>query len=298
MGWQDIFTKKRIIVIAIAIVVAVVGVEAYVSSPGILLWINPENSVSITDVAYPPEAYRSQNLPITVYLSNVGDSKEVLLELSSKDNSVLSSNIQLNSATANTTIWLPLKTAGEQGFSLKVTWIGPGGFWQNEQASADKTFKVLAADYETSSPTKIASRAQGFDWTATIKNTGNTPADLTIQLYKKDPFILSDNSGGTQQISSIQVGETRTISFHFDVPSDASLQDHTMTLSFTTNYPDTSYYKDCKETTYHDYNVTVQENPLKTQLDSAGYWMTAVLGLAGISGIGGFVALLMGKRRR
>jgi hypothetical protein len=295
MGWQDIFTKKRIVIIALAIIVAIVGVEAYVNSPGILLWINPENSVSITDIAYPPEAYRSQNLPVTVYLSNVGDSKDVLLELSSKDNSVLSSSIQLDSATANTTIWLPLKTAGEQGFSIKVTWVGPGSFWKQEQASTDKTFMVLAADYDTTSPTRIASRAQGFDWTLSVTNTGNTPADLTVQLYKKDPLILSDNSGGTQQISNIQVSETRTVGFHFDVPSDASIGDHTMTLSFTTTYPGTSYYKDCKETTYHDYTVTIQESPIKTQIDNAGYIIAAVLALGGG---GTIVTLLMGKRRR
>ena len=144
MSWQDIFTKKRIIIIGIAIILAIVASEAYVNSPGILLWVNPENSVSI-QTCLPPEAYRSQNLPITVYLSNVGDSKDVLLELSSKDNSVQSSTIRLDNPTANTTIWLPLKTAGEQAFNIKVTWIGPGSFWKHEQASADKTFKVMAA---------------------------------------------------------------------------------------------------------------------------------------------------------
>lgn len=292
------FTLRKLFVISVIIAAVIIAGCAYFNSPQLTLWINPENSVSITDVTYPPTAYRSQNLPVTIYLSNVGDSKDVLLEVSSKDNSMLSSNIRLDSATANTTISLPLKTAGEQGFSIKVTWVGPGGFWKQEQAVVDKTFKVLAADYETSSPTRIASRAQGFDWTATVTNTGNTPADLTVQLYKKDPFILSDNSGGTQQISNIQVGETRTVGFHFDVPSDASLEDHTITLSFTTSYPDTSYYKDCKETTSHDYTVTIQESPLKTQLDSAAYLTNAVLGLAGISGIGGVFALMMKKKGR
>ena len=43
-----------------------------------------------------------------------------------------------------------------------------------------------------------------------------------------------------------------------------------MTLSFTTTYPDISYYKDCKETTYHDYTVNIQESPIKTQIDNAG----------------------------
>lgn len=297
MTTNQIFSKRMCFFI-IAVVIGIVSITSYIYTPSLLLWVNPSNAVSITGISYPLEAYRSQNLPVTVYLSNIGDSKDVLLEVSSKDNSMLSSNIRLDAATANTTIWLPLKTAGEQGFSVKVTWIGPGGVWKQEQGSADKTFKVLAADYETSSPTKIASRAQGFDWTTTIKNTGNTPADLTVQLYKKDPFILSDNSGGTQQISNIQVGETRTVGFHFDVPSDASLEDHTITLSFTTDYPDTSYYKDCKETTSHDYTVTIQESPLKTQLDNAAYWTNAVLGIAGIGSIGTVVALVMGKRRR
>jgi hypothetical protein len=292
------FTLRKIFLIGVIIAAVVIAGVAYINSPQFALWFTPENSVSVTDVTYPNEGYRSQNLPVTVYISNVGDSKDVLLEVSSKDNSVLSSSIRLDAATANKTIWLPLKTAGDQGFSIKVTWVGPGGVWKQEQDAIDKTFRVLAADYETSSPTKIASRVQGFDWTATIKNTGNTPADLTVQLYKKNPFILSDNSGGTQQISNIQVGETRTIGFHFDVPSDASLEDHTITLSFTSNYPDTSYYKDCKETTSYDYTVTIQESPIKTQLDSAAYFTNAVLGLAGISGIGGVFALMMKKKGR
>lgn len=288
------FTQRKIFLIGVIITVIVIVGVVYLNSPQLALWINPENRVSITGVAYPPEAYRSQNLPVTVYISNVGDSKDVLLELSSKDNSVLSNTIRLDTATANTTIWLPLKTAGEQGFSIKVSWIGPGGFWKQEQALTDKTFKVIAADYDTSSPTRIASRAQGFDWTLSVTNTGNTPADLTVQLYKKDPLILSDNSGGTRQIPNIQVGETRTIGFHFDVPSDASLKDHTITLSLTTNYPDSTLYRDCKEVTYRDYTVTIQESPIKTQIDNAGYIIAAVFALVG----GGTLFTLLGKRRR
>jgi hypothetical protein len=291
-------TRRNLFLIGFIVSAVVIVGWTYLNSPQLVLWLNPENSVSITDVDYPLEAYRSQNLPITIYLSNVGDPKDALLELSSKDSPVVSSNIRLDSSTANTTVWLPLKTSGEQGFSIKVTWVGPGGFWKHEQASTDKTFRVLAADYDTSSPTRIASRAQGFDWTLTVTNTGNTPADLTLQLYKKDPLILSDNSGGTQQISNIQVGETRAIGFHFDVPSDASLEDHTITLSFTNAYPNTNYYKDCKETTYRDYTITIQESPLKTQLDNAAYWTNAVLGLAGIGSIGTFIAIAMGKKRR
>lgn len=276
---------------------AVAATEVYVNTPSVLLWLNPQNSVSITGVDYPTETYRSQNLPITIYLSNAGDAKDVLVEVVSRDNPTLSSNIRLegSSSLCNTTISLPARSAGDQSFSVKVTWIGPGGFCKLEQAATDKPFKALATDYQSFSPTIIASRAQGFDWSLTVTNVGNTAAHLTVQLYKKDPLILSDASGGTKQISNIRVGENRTVNFHFDIPHDASLGDHTLTVSFTTAYPDNGYYKDCTETSYHDYKVTIQESPIKTQIDNAGTLIAAVLA---IGGGGTAITLLMGKRRR
>ena len=293
----QIFKDRKILFIIVTTVAAVIAVAFYIYTPRILAWVNPDNSVSIEGVSYPQDAYRGQNLPITVYLSNIGDTKDVLVEIASKDNPTLSSTLKIDESPSkdNATIWLPVKSLGDQAFSVQVTWIGPGGFCKIQQDSTDKPFRALAADYKTSSPTVIASRAQGFDWSLTVNNIGNTPADLAIQLFNKDPLILADNSGGTQQLSNIQVGETRTIGFHFDVPSDASLGDHTMTLSFTTAYPEIAHYKDCKETTYHEYTITIQESPIKTQIDNAGYLIAAVLALGG----GGTIfTLLMGKRRR
>lgn len=297
MTSSQIFTNSKILLIIVTIVVATIATVSYIYIPSILAWVNPDNSVSIEGVSYPQDAYRGQNLPITVYLSNIGDTKDVLVEIASKDNPTLRSTLKIDASQSKDkiTILLPVRSLGDQSFRVQVTWIGPGGFCKIQQNSTDKPFRALAADYKTSSPTVIASRAQGFDWSLTVTNIGNTPADLAIQLFNKDPLILSDNSGGTQQLSNIQVGETRTIGFHFDVPSDAILGDHTMTLSFTTSYPEIAYYKDCKETTYQDYTVTIQESPIKTQIDNAGYLIAAVLALGG----GGTVfTLIMGKRRR
>ncbi len=293
----QIFTNRRMLLIITTIVVVSIAAVSYIYSPSLLAWVDPENCVSIQGVSYPQEAYRGQNLPITVYLSNTGDTKDVLVEVASKDNPTLSSTLRIDELKPNgtTTLWLPVKSWGNQSFSIHLTWIGPGGLCKIQQDSIDKPFRALAADYKTSSTTLIASRAQGFDWSSRVTNTGNTVADLAVQLYKKDPLILSDDSGGTQQIPSLQVGETRAVGFHFDVPSDADLGDHTIILSFITTYPDTNFYQDCGETTYYDYIVTIQESSIKTQIDNAGYLIGAVLALGG----GGTIfTLLMGKRRR
>jgi hypothetical protein len=294
MNWQTMFTKRRILLIGLVAVLAVLAAVAYVNSPTILLWLNPQDSISISGVSYPAEVYRSQNLPVTVYLSNIGDSKDALVELISKDNPILSNVVLLESGNSvtNTTIWLPIRSAGDQACTVKVSWIGPGGFCKLEQNSTDKSFKALAADYDFSSMPKFASRAQEFDWTLTVKNIGNTPADLTVQLTKKDPLIVSPSD--TKQIN-IQVGETRSVDFHFIVPSSADMGDHTITVSFITTYPDTAYYKNCKETTTRDYVVTIQESTVKTQIDNAGYIITAVLALGG--GVAAFTTL-RGRRRR
>jgi uncharacterized membrane protein len=296
MNWRETFTKKRLILTIIVIVAAIALSEAYVNSPTLLLWLNPENSISITAVDYPPVAYRSQSLPITIHLSNAGDAKDVLVEVISMDNPTLSSSIRLDgsSSTGNTTILLPLKTTGNQSFSVKVTWIGPSGFCKINQNSTDKSFEVLAADYDASSPTIVASRAESFSWTLSVTNTGNTPANLTVQLYKKDPLILSDASGGTVKIANIQVGETRAVSFQFAVPHDASLGDHTLTVSFTTTYPNIAYYTDCKEAYYQNFNYNIQESTIKTQLDNTGYILAAAVALLVVVGGG---TVLAGKGR-
>jgi hypothetical protein len=295
MNYSEVFSKKRILLLAIVIVGIIAATEVYVNSPNILLGLNPENSVAIADVSYPQQAYRGQNLPITIHLSNIGNAKDVLVEVASMDSPTMSSQIRLDSSTSNTTIYLPLKTEGTRSFNVKVSWTGPGGYCKIEQNATDETFEVLAADYDCSPSAVVASRAESFGWTLSITNTGNTPADLTIQLSQKDPLILSDGSGGTAQISNIEAGETRSVTFHFDVPHDASLGDHAITVSLTTTYPDTPYYKDCKEVTYQSFNYNIQESTIKTQIDNAGYIIAAVLA---IGGGGTVITLIMGKRRR
>jgi hypothetical protein len=295
MNWREVFTNKRIFLIIIAITAAVALTEAYVNSPTILLWLNPKNNISITDVEYPSVAYRSQTLPITVFLSNTGDAKDALVEVASMDNPTISSNIQLSGRSGNTTFWLPLKIEGNQSFSVSVTWIGPGGYCQIAENTSDKPFEVLAADYDCTSPSVIASRAQGWDWTISVTNTGNTPANLTLTLFKNDPLILSDNSGGTAEMDNLGIGEERSVTFHFDVPDGASLGDHTITVCLTTTYPDIAHYGDCKEVTYQSFNYNVQESPIKTELNNANYLLVAALGI--VITIAGAGAILTGKRK-
>ncbi len=291
---QKFLTKRRIVLVMLVTALAVATVSAYVSTPSILLWLNPNNCVAISEVSYPNEVYRSQNLPVTVRLFNIGDPKDVLVELVSKDNPVLSNIVAIPSGNsgADTTILVPIKTAGNQAFTVKTSWIGPGGICKLKQNSTDQPFQALAADFDTSSLPKFASRAQEFDWTLNVKNTGNTPADLSAQLNKKDPLIVS--SSDTREIAKIQVGETRSVDFHFIVPSSANLGDATISVTFTTTYPDTSYYKNCKESFTGDYLVTIQESPVKAQIDNAGYLLTALLVLGG----GGAGATTFLRKRR
>jgi hypothetical protein len=272
--------------------------EAYVNSPTILMWINPENRISIAGVYYPPQAYRSQNLPITVCLSNTGDSKDVIVEVASMDSSTLSNNIRLDGSqsTVNTTFWLPLNKEGNQSFSIAIIWSGPGGFCRIEQNSTNEQFEVLGADYDCASPTVIASQAESFDWTISITNVGNTPANLTVQLCNNNPLILSDDSEGTALIPNIQVGETCSVNFNFDVPYSASLGDHYITVSLTTKYPDIAYCQNCQEVSYQDFNYNIQASPIKTQLDNTSYLLGSVLGIAVVCAA--IIAVLTGKSRR
>jgi hypothetical protein len=297
MNGKSIFTKKRIFLIGLVIAVAICVTEAYVNSPTILMWINPENSISINGVYYPTQAYRSQDLPITVCLSNIGDAKDVIVEVASMDSSTLSNNIQLDGSQSrvNTTFWLPLSKEGNQSFSIEAIWAGPGGFCRIEQNSTNEQFEVLGADYECTSPTVIASQAEGFEWTLSVTNVGNTPANLTVQLCNNSPLILSDNSESTALIPNIQVGETCSVNFNFDVPYSASLGDHTITISLTTAYPDIDYYHNCQEVTYQTFNYNIQASSIKTEIDNTSYLLGSVLGLAVICAA--IFAVLTKKRR-
>jgi hypothetical protein len=266
----------------LAVVLTIFSVEAYVNSPTILLWMNPQNGIKVTVVSYPSEVYRSQSLPITVCLSNVGDPKTALVDIVSIDNPTLSSEISLgNSKSAtNTTFMLPIISSGQQAFAVNVYWIGPGGFCQLQENSTDEPFTALAADYQCSSGPMFASRSQDFDWTLTVTNVGNTPANLAIQLVGIDPLIVY--SSDTQQIANINVGETKSVDFQFVVPSSASLGDHTITVSFTTTYPNIPNYNDCTETYTHDFVVNIQQSPVIAEINNAETYLVAVLGLVGV----------------
>jgi hypothetical protein len=271
--------KKHLILAAFLIILTTISVTAYLNSPAILAWVNPQNGISIIDVSYPTEIYRTQRLPIVVTLQNLGgDSKSALVEVISKDDVPLKSIVSLREqgSIANASLSLPVTSYGDEAFTVKVSWIGPGGLCKLEQDSIDKPVSVLAAEYDTSSTPKFASKAQEFDWTLTTKNIGNAVANLTIQIGKKDPLIIS--SSDTQQITNIKVGETRSTVFHFIVPSSADLGNCKITASFTTSY-ETVHYEDFKETTSNDYTVTIQESPIKTQIDNANYLIGAVLAL-------------------
>jgi hypothetical protein len=273
---------KKILLIISIIVLSIVVVEAYVNTPKIILWFNPQNHVSISDVTNPGEIYRTQSLPIIITLQNFGsDSKNALLEIISKDYPTLTHEVWLSgdNSKVNTTFWLPVNSGGEQAFTAKLSWIGPSGICKLEQDSKDKSFLSLAADYKIDCSPKTASRAQEFDWTLKTTNTGNTPANLTVQIGKKDPLIIS--STDTQQITNLQVGETRQTVFHFIVPSSASLGDCTITVNLTTTYPDSFLYQSTQETSSRSYIVTIQESPIKTEIENTQYFVVALIALLG-----------------
>jgi len=242
---------------------------AYFNSPQIVLWLNPRNGITIEGVSYPDAVYRSQSLPVSVTLANYGpDSKDVKLEVISKDTQ-LQQNVWLSGldSRTNITIWLPITSIGNQAFTVNAYWVGPGGFRTIKENSTDRIFVALGADYDTSA-TKFASRGEDFDWMLTVKNYGNTETNLTIQIIKKDPLIIS--SPDTQKIDNLQVGETRSANFHFIVPSTANLGDMTIQVKYLTTYPETQYYKDSTETFTSNYVVTIQESIIKTQIDNLG----------------------------
>jgi hypothetical protein len=282
--------KKIILLIGIAIASIAVA-AAYIDSPNIASWLNPENRIVISDVTYSARVFRSETVPISITVQNFGsDSKSALVELITKNDPIRTAEVSLSASESkvNTTIWLPIKTAGEQAFTIKVSWVGPGGYCKIEQNSSDKSFLALAADYKTSYSPKFASKAQEFDWELSITNTGNTAADLTVQIAKKDPLIIS--SADTEKLDNLQVGETRSAVFHFIVPSTANLGDCTITVNLITTYPTS---EEIQETTTNNYALTIQESTIVTQLGNMGY----IVGALFLALSAGGILTMMRKKR-
>lgn len=107
-NWR-ILLKHKIAIIMIIIIVSV-SVTLLIFSPSILSFIFPHEHVQLVDVKYPNEVYRSNDLPISVSVSNVGGfGKDALIEIYSKDNPTLSlrTSLSTQSLVVNQTIFLP-----------------------------------------------------------------------------------------------------------------------------------------------------------------------------------------------
>jgi hypothetical protein len=244
----------------------------YVNWPSVLSQINSQEKIELVDVTYPQVSYRSQYLPITINIKNIGEAgKDVLIEVLSSESNSLFSRTQLseNGSTANVLINLPVRSYGENSFKVVVFWVGVGELCKMEQATVDKSFTGLAADYEILPLNNIASIAQDFDWTLNIKNIGNTPAEkLAIQIVDDGQLIVS--TSGTQTIDSLGVDQAKQVTFVFSVPHDAKEGKDSITINLVTSYPD------CQESYWQTFPITLQKSPTQADIENATamiYWI-------------------------
>jgi len=274
-SWR-ILLKHKIVIIVIIIIFSVSITSLSIFSPSVISFIFPQEHIQLVDVKYPSEVYRSDNVPISVSVANVGGiGKDVLIEVSSKDSPTLPLETLLNAQgpVTNLTIFLPVKTRGEQAFTVKVYWIGFLGIYKEEQQSVDKTFKVLAADYEVTPSPSFANIAENFDWSLQIVNVGNTAAEhLIVQVVEKDPLSIIQPDSKT--IDNFGVNESRKITFSFTVPHDANEGDCTIKVNFITTYS-----SGVAEVLSHDFTVKLQKSPTQVQIENTQFWLLAIAGL-------------------
>jgi len=274
-SWR-ILLKHKIVIIVIIIIFSVSITSLSIFSPYVISFIFPQEHIQLVDVKYPSEVYRSDNVPILVSVANVGGiGKDVLIEVSSKDNPTISLETSVNASVpvVNLPISLPVKTMGEQAFTVKVSWIGLFGVCKVEQESVDKTFKCLAADYEVTSSPSFANIAENFDWSLQIVNVGNTAAEhLIVQVVEKDPLSIIQPDSKT--IDNFGVNESKEITFSFSVPHDANEGDCIIKVNFITTYTNGA-----TEILSHDFTVKLQKSPTEVQIGNSVYWIYAIAAL-------------------
>jgi len=270
LNFSAIFSRRTLLVVVLVVAVIVI-VAAFANWPSILTQINPKEKIDLVSVTCPQTAYRSQNLPISINIMNTGNvRKDVLVEVLSPNIDRLTNKTSLSTgATTNLVINLPVKSYGDQSFKVKVYWVGVGEYCKIEQASVDKSFTGLAADYEIIPINSIASLAQHFDWSINLKNTGNTPAEkIVVKIIDEGQLIIS--TPDTQIIKNLGVGQTQQVSFGFSVPHDAKEGKSSIMIDLTTSYPS------CNEAYSQTFGITLQKSQAQVDLENATsmiYWI-------------------------
>jgi hypothetical protein len=167
----------------------------------------------------------------------------------------------------------------------------PGAICNIEQTSTqDGTFLALGADYKNTPSPLFASIAENFDWTLTVLNDGNTVvSNLVVQVVRKDP--LSIFPPDSQTVNNLEVSQTKQFVFRFAVPHDAEEGNSTITVSFTTTYPDGSV-----EIFSEDFILTLQKSPIQVEAENLSHWIY-VFGAIGIA-LAATFAIINQKRRR